>query len=62
MMLTATWKLFPFFSKTIKIEDPSGYKVISESKPMPLVSSKGFCWATVYDAAIVNASALYHHC
>ncbi len=47
----------PFFSKTIKIEDPSGYKVISESKPMPLVSSKGFCWATVYDAAIVNASA-----
>lgn len=47
----------PFFSKTIKVEDPSGYKVISESKPMPLVSAKGFCWATVYDAAIVNATA-----
>lgn len=48
----------PFFSKTIKVEDPSGYKVISESKPMPLVSAKGFCWATVFDAAIVNATAL----
>lgn len=48
----------PFFSKTIKIEDPSGYKVISESKPMPLVSSKGFCWATVFDPAIVNATRL----
>lgn len=47
----------PFFSKTVKIEDPSGYKVISESKPMPLVSAKGFCWATVFDAAIVNATA-----
>jgi hypothetical protein len=47
----------PFFSKTIKVDDPSGYKVISESKPMPLVSAKGFCWATVYDAAIVNATA-----
>jgi hypothetical protein len=47
----------PFFSKTVKVDDPSGYKVISESKPMPLVSAKGFCWATVYDAAIVNASA-----
>lgn len=48
----------PFFSKTIKVEDPSGYKVISESKPMPLVSAKGFCWATVFDPAIVNATAL----
>ncbi len=47
----------PFFSKTVKVEDPSGYKVISESKPMPLVSAKGFCWATVYDASIVNATA-----
>lgn len=47
----------PFFSKTVKVEDPSGYKVISESKPMPLVSAKGFCWATVYDATIVNATA-----
>ncbi|HKL57028.1 MAG TPA: major capsid protein [Sphaerochaeta sp.] len=48
----------PFFSKTIKIEDPSGYKVISESKPMPLVSSKGFCWATVFDASIVNKATV----
>jgi hypothetical protein len=48
----------PFFSKTVKVDDPSGYKVISESKPMPLVSAKGFCWATVYDAAIVNATTL----
>ncbi len=47
----------PFFAKSVKTEDPSGYKVISESKPMPLVSAKGFCWATVYDANIVTPSA-----
>jgi hypothetical protein len=42
----------PFFSKVVKTDDPSGYRVISESKPMPLVAAKGFCWATVYDSTI----------
>lgn len=40
----------PFFSKTIEISDPSGFKVISESKPMPLVAPKAICWATVTDS------------
>lgn len=47
----------PFFSKTVKTDDPSGYKVIGESKPMPLVAAKAFCWATVFDGDIVNATA-----
>lgn len=37
----------PFFNKIVKKDDPSGIDLISESKPMPLVSSKGFCWAKV---------------
>lgn len=48
----------PFFSKVVKSDDPSGYRVISESKPMPLVSAKGFCWAVVYDATIPSVSGL----
>lgn len=41
----------PFFAKSVVIPDPSGVKVISESKPLPLVSPKGFVVATVFDAA-----------
>lgn len=37
----------PFFSKTVEIQDPSGIKVISESKPIPLVAPQAICWATV---------------
>ena len=37
----------PFFTKTIRIQDPSAIQVISESKPMPLVASQAICWATV---------------
>ena len=37
----------PFFSKVDKISDPSAYKVISESKPMPMIPPKSVCWATV---------------
>lgn len=37
----------PFFSKPVQIEDPSGIKIISESKPMPLVAPASICWATV---------------
>ncbi|AEC02038.1 major capsid protein [Parasphaerochaeta coccoides] len=48
----------PFFSKPVKVDDPSGYKVISESKPMPLVSAKGFCWATVFDPSVAADPAV----
>lgn len=34
----------PFFSKTVKVDDPSGIRVISESKPFPMVSEKAFLW------------------
>lgn len=37
----------PFFSKVVKLDDPSAYNVISESKPMPLIPPKSVCWATV---------------
>lgn len=37
----------PIFVKPVKTEDPSGIKVISESKPLPLVAPKAILWATV---------------
>lgn len=30
----------PFFSRTVKIDDPSGLKIIGESKPFPVVNTK----------------------
>jgi len=37
----------PVFVKPVKTEDPSGIKVISESKPMPLVAPSAILWSTV---------------
>ncbi len=37
----------PIFVKPVKTEDPSGIKVISESKPLPIVAPKAILWATV---------------
>ena len=37
----------PIFVKPVKTEDPSGIKVISESKPLPLVAPKAILWSTV---------------
>lgn len=44
----------PFFSKSEKTFDPSGVKVVSESKPMPLLAAESICWATVYDASLTD--------
>lgn len=41
----------PFFSRAVPIDDPSGFKVLSESKPLPLVAPKSICWATVTASA-----------
>ena len=37
----------PFFAKSIKSDEPSGIKVLSESKPMPLVDTSAILIATV---------------
>lgn len=37
----------PFWSRVITSDDPSGYKILSESKPMPLVASEAICWAKI---------------
>lgn len=37
----------PFFSKPIQSPDPSGVKIVSESKPLPLIAPKAVCWSTV---------------
>jgi len=37
----------PIFVKPIKMDDPSGIKIVSESKPLPLVAPKAILWATV---------------
>lgn len=42
--LDGNLEAIPFFSKTVKVDDPSGIRVISESKPFPMVSEKAFLW------------------
>lgn len=37
----------PFFIKPKKIDDPSGYRLIAESKPFPVVNVDAICNATV---------------
>lgn len=37
----------PFFVKPVKVDDPSGYKLIGESKPFPVVNTNGICEVTV---------------
>lgn len=37
----------PFFTKPVKTEDPSGYTIIGQSKPLPVANPKGICDATV---------------
>lgn len=45
--LDANLQPLPFFSKPIKSEDPSGWKIVGESKPLPVANPKGICGATV---------------
>lgn len=45
--LDANLQPMPFFVKPIKLEDPSGYKLVAESKPFPLPNVEGICKATV---------------
>ena len=45
--LDAKLQALPFFIKTVKVDDPSGIKLISEGKPFPVVNVKGICRATV---------------
>jgi len=45
--LDAKLQPMPFFVKPIKKDDPSGYKLVAESKPFPVPNIKGICDATV---------------
>ncbi len=40
-------KGLPYFEKVIKQDDPSGYKIVAKSKPLPVPVPKAICWATV---------------
>jgi hypothetical protein len=46
--LDANLQALPLFVKPVKLVDPSGYKLIAESKPFPLPNVEGICEATVY--------------
>ena len=48
--LDANLKALPFFIKPVKLDDPSGIKLVSEGKPFPVVNVKGICRATVINA------------
>jgi len=45
--LDANLQPLPFFAKPIKLDDPSGYKLVGESKPFPIPNVDGICDATV---------------
>jgi len=45
--LDAKLQPMPFFVKPIPKSDPSGYKLVAESKPFPVVNVKGICDAVV---------------
>lgn len=45
--LDANLQAMPFFIKPVKTDDPSGYKLIAQSKPLPIPNVKGLAWATV---------------
>lgn len=45
--LDARLHAMPFFIKTVKKDDPSGIKLISEGKPFPVVNVNGVCRASV---------------
>ncbi len=45
--LDANLQPLPFFVKPVQIADPSGYKLIGESKPFPIPNVDGICDATV---------------
>lgn len=45
--LDANLQPMPFFVKPIKKDDPSGYKLVAESKPFPVPNVRGICDATV---------------
>jgi len=45
--LAAKLQPMPFFIKSKEIDDPSGYKLIAQSKPFPVVNVLGICKATV---------------
>lgn len=49
--LDAKLNAMPFFIKTVKKDDPSGIKLISEGKPFPVVNVKGICRAAVTHSA-----------
>lgn len=45
--LDANLQPLPFFVKPVELKDPSGYKLVAESKPLPIPNMDGVCEATV---------------
>lgn len=45
--LDANLQPLPFFINPIRMKDPSGWKLVAQSKPFPVINPKGVCKATV---------------
>jgi hypothetical protein len=45
--LDGNLQAMPFFIKPITLKDPSGVKLVAESKPFPIVNTSAICAATV---------------
>ncbi|MFA7174565.1 MAG: major capsid protein [Kiritimatiellia bacterium] len=48
--LDGNLQAMPFFIKPITLKDPSGVKLVAESKPFPIVNTSAICSATVSEA------------
>lgn len=45
--LDANLQALPFFVKPIKLDDPSGYRLVAQSKPFPVPNVRGICKSVV---------------
>lgn len=45
--VNANLQATPFWANAFANVDPSGYKIISESKPMPMMPAESICWASI---------------
>ena len=55
--VNANLQATPFWANAYTNIDPSGYKIISESKPMPMMPAESICWATITTGPSIKAGA-----
>ena len=55
--VNANLQATPFWANAYTNVDPSGYKIISESKPMPMMPAESICWSVITTGPSIKAGA-----